>query len=136
MIFEPFRIRGIEFKNRILRSSIGGRTSYYDGSVSPAWQHFETRFAEAGVAALISTTISVDDRRLAPLEYPSIAHDRFIAPIAAGVRAVQAHDCRYIMQIGDGGYHAQMSLLRSRTTRKPPRRSSTLSSATATAPWR
>jgi 2,4-dienoyl-CoA reductase-like NADH-dependent reductase (Old Yellow Enzyme family) len=110
MIFEPFKIKGVELKNRILRSSMGGKMSYYDGTVSPAWQRFETRFAEHGVAAIISTTISVDDRRWAPLQYPKISDDRFIKPIAVGVQAVHAHDCRYIMQIGDGGYHAQMSL--------------------------
>jgi len=111
MIFEPFRIKGVQFKNRILRSSIGGKTSYYNGAVSPAWQRFETLFAERGVAGLISATITVDDKRWAPLQYPKISDDRFIAPIRAGVRAVQAYDCRYIMQIGDGGYHAQTSLL-------------------------
>jgi 2,4-dienoyl-CoA reductase (NADPH2) len=110
LIFEPFRIKGIEFKNRVVRSSIGGKMSYFSGAVSPAWQRFETRFAEAGVSAIISTTISVDDRRYAPLQYPKISDDRFIAPIRAGVDAVHAHDCRYILQLGDGGYHAQGSL--------------------------
>jgi 2,4-dienoyl-CoA reductase (NADPH2) len=111
MIFEPFKLKGIELKNRILRSSMGGRTSYFDNSVSPAWRHFETRFADAGVAAVISPTVSVDDRRCAPLQYPKISQDRFVAPFRAGIDAVHARDCRYIMQIGDGGYHAQMSLL-------------------------
>ena len=110
MLFEPFKLKTIELKNRILRSSMGGKTSYYGGAVSPAFQHFDTRFAERGVAAIISSTISVDNRRWAPLQYPKISEDRFIGPIKVGVRAVQAHDCRYIMQIGDGGYHAQMSL--------------------------
>ena len=110
MLFEPFKLKTIELKNRILRSSMGGKTCYYGGAVSPAWQKFDTRFAERGVAAIISATVSVDDRRWAPLQYPKISDDRFIGPIQAGVRAVQALDCRYIMQIGDGGYHAQMSL--------------------------
>ena len=79
MLFEPFAIRGVEFKYRIVRSSIGGRTSFYDGQVSPAWARFEKRFAEAGVSALISATVSVDERRWSPLEYPKISHDRFIA---------------------------------------------------------
>jgi 2,4-dienoyl-CoA reductase-like NADH-dependent reductase (Old Yellow Enzyme family) len=111
MLFEPFTLKTVELKNRILRSSMGGKTSYYGGAVSPAFQHFDTRLAERGVAAIISATISVDTRRWAPLQYPKISEDRFIGPIQAGVRAVQSHDCRYIMQIGDGGYHAQMSLL-------------------------
>ena len=111
MIFESFKIKGVEFKNRILRSSMGGKSSYYNGSPSPAWERFETLFAERGVAALISATISVDDRRWAPLQYPKISDDRFITAFRAVVQAVQTHDCRYIMQLGDGGYHAQMSLL-------------------------
>ncbi|MEO8085155.1 MAG: NADH:flavin oxidoreductase [Ardenticatenales bacterium] len=111
MLFDPFTIRNVTFKNRIIRSSIGGKTSYYDGTVSPAWQHFERRFAERGVAALVSPTISVHDRRWSPLNYPKISDDRFIAPIREGVAGVQAHDCRYILQIGDPGGHTQMSLL-------------------------
>ena len=111
MIFEPFKIKGVEFKNRVVRSSVGGKLSYFNGTPSAAWQRFETLFAESGVAALVSTTISVDDRRWAPLQYPKISNDRFIPAFRAGVHAVQARDCRYIMQIGDGGYHAQMSLL-------------------------
>jgi 2,4-dienoyl-CoA reductase-like NADH-dependent reductase (Old Yellow Enzyme family) len=111
MIFEPFTIKNVTFKNRILRSSIGGKTCYYDGTVSPAWKRFETRFAEQGVGGIISATVTVDERRWAPLEYPKLSQDRFIKPIRDAVRAVQAHDCKYILQLGDGGYHTQTSLL-------------------------
>jgi 2,4-dienoyl-CoA reductase-like NADH-dependent reductase (Old Yellow Enzyme family) len=111
MIFDNFTIKGIEFKNRILRSSMGGRTAYYNGMVTPAWANFERRFAEGGIAGIISATIDIDDDRLSPLEYPKLSHDRFIKPMREGVRAVQALGCRYIMQIGDAGGHTQMSLL-------------------------
>jgi 2,4-dienoyl-CoA reductase-like NADH-dependent reductase (Old Yellow Enzyme family) len=111
MIFDGFTIKDIEFKNRILRSSMGGRTAYYDGTVTPAWVNFERRFAEGGIAGIISATIDIDDDRLSPLEYPKISHDRFIKPMHEGVRAVQSLGCRYIMQIGDAGGHTQMSLL-------------------------
>jgi len=109
-IFEPLTINGIELSNRLVRSSIGGRYAYYDGTVNPAWARFERRFAESGVAAIVSATITVDERRWSPIEYPKISHDRFIRPIAKGVKAVQALGCRYIMQIGDPGYHTQASL--------------------------
>jgi 2,4-dienoyl-CoA reductase-like NADH-dependent reductase (Old Yellow Enzyme family) len=109
-LFEPLTINGVELSNRLVRSSIGGRLAYYDGSVNPAWARFERRFAESGVGAIISATITVDDRRWSPLEYPKISDDRFIAPIAEGVRGVQELGCRYIMQIGDPGYHTQASL--------------------------
>ena len=110
MLFEPFVLKNVEFKNRILRSSLGGKMSYYDGSVSPTWAHFERRFAEMGVGGIISTTISVDDRRWSPLEYPKITHDRFVPPMRAGVEAIQALGCRYILQLGDPGSHTQLSL--------------------------
>ena len=63
MIFDPFSIKGVQFKNRILRSSMGGRTSYYGGSVTPAWRHFEKRFAANDIAGIISATIDIDDDR-------------------------------------------------------------------------
>ena len=111
MIFEPFSIKNVTFKNRILRSSIGGRTCYYDGTVNPAWKRFEKRFAEQGVAGIISATITVDERRWSPLEYPKLSQDRFVKPIREAVQAVQALGCKYILQLGDHGYHTQTSLL-------------------------
>jgi len=110
MLFEPFTIGSVTFKNRIVRSSLGGRTSYYDGTPGPAWHGFEQRFAETGVAGIISATIGVNARRKSPLEYPSISEDRFIKAFRAGARTVQARGCRYIMQIGDPGGHTQTGL--------------------------
>jgi 2,4-dienoyl-CoA reductase (NADPH2) len=55
MIYEqPFTIKNVVFKNRILRSSMGGRTCLYDGSVTTAWVNFETRFAKNGIGGIIS----------------------------------------------------------------------------------
>jgi 2,4-dienoyl-CoA reductase (NADPH2) len=110
MIFEPFTLKNLTFKNRVLRSSIGGRTAYYNGVVSSAWKNFEKRFAASGVGGIISATIAVDEDRWAPLEYPKISNDRFIAPMRAAIKEVKAYDCRYIMQLGDGGAHVQMGL--------------------------
>ena len=111
MIFEPIKINGVTFKNRLIRSSIGGRTCYYDGTVNNAWKNFERRFAENGVGGIISATFTVHDKRWSPLEYPKISDDRFIKPLREGVKGVQALGCRYILQIGDPGYHTQTSLL-------------------------
>ncbi|MBK6619516.1 MAG: hypothetical protein IPG32_01025 [Saprospirales bacterium] len=80
MIFEPFEIKGLQFKNRILRSSIGGKTSYWDGTVNSAFKNFEKKFAENEVAGIISATIAVDEKRASPLGYPKLSQDRFIKP--------------------------------------------------------
>lgn len=115
MLFEPFRIKSVRFANRILRSSMGGRTAYYDGTVSPAWVHFEKRFAHHGVAGIISPTISINEARMSPLEYPSLHHDRFIGPLRNAIREIRSagpgpDGCRYIVQIGDTGGHTHTSL--------------------------
>jgi 2,4-dienoyl-CoA reductase (NADPH2) len=112
-IFEEFAIKRVTFRSRILRSSLGGRMAYYDGKIAPVWTNFERQFARRAyrLGGIISATIDVDEHRLSPLEYPKLSHDRFIKPLAEGVRAVQAQGCRYIVQIGDPGGHTQTSLL-------------------------
>ena len=112
---QPFRIKNVGFANRILRSSIGGRTAYYDGSVSPAWVHFEKRFARGGVAGIISPTISVSEARMSPLQYASLHDDRFIGSLGDAIREIRSaaprpEECRYIVQIGDTGGHTHTSL--------------------------
>ena len=110
MIFEPLTIGNVTFKDRLIRSSIGGRSAYYDGTVNNAWKNFEFRFARHGIAGIVSATLAVNRYRWSPLEYPQISNDKFIAHLAEGIRAVQSQDCRYIVQIGDPGYHTQTSL--------------------------
>ncbi|MFO1288942.1 MAG: NADH:flavin oxidoreductase [Rubrivivax sp.] len=112
-IFDPFAIKGVVFRSRVLRSSLGGRMAHYDGTVTRAWRNFERRFAkpEYRVGGIISATIAIDDARHSPLEYPKLSDDRYVAPMAEGVRAVQALGCRYIVQIGDPGGHTHTSLL-------------------------
>lgn len=117
MLFEPFRIKNIDFGNRVLRSSIGGRNAFYDGTVSPAWTHFEKRFAERGVAGIISATISVNETRMSPLEYPALHSDRFVAPLRKAIHEVRQAGtapggCKYIIQLGDTGAATHTSLRR------------------------
>ncbi|MGA4668662.1 NADH:flavin oxidoreductase [Propionibacteriaceae bacterium Y1923] len=112
---EPLTINQVTLPNRLIRSSIGGRMAYYDGTVNGAWSNFEKRFAEGGVGAIISATLTIDERRWSPLEYPKISHDRYIGALRRGVRKVQALGAKYLMQLGDPGYHTQTSLFSQRT---------------------
>lgn len=82
MIFEPLTIGKVTFKNRLLRSSMGGRSAYYDGTVNNAWKNFELRFAQHGLGAIISATLNVNGYRWSPLEYPQISQDKFIRHLA------------------------------------------------------
>lgn len=87
--------------------------AYYDGTVNNAFGNFERRFAENGIGGIISATLNVGER-WSPLEYPQISQDKFIAPLREAVRAVRQLGCRYIIQIGDAGYHTQASLFSER----------------------
>jgi PAS domain S-box-containing protein len=64
-MMEPLRVQRLTFRNRVLRSSLGGKFAYFDGSVNNAWKSFEKRFARSGVAGLISATITVALERYA-----------------------------------------------------------------------
>ena len=110
-MLEPFSIKGVTFANRILRSAMGGKMCYYEGTVNNAWSNFERRFARGGIGGIISTTMVVDDRRSAPAEYPRISADRYVGPLRDGIKKIKAESrCVYILQIGDPGYHTQSSL--------------------------
>ena len=113
-IFTQKKLGCVTFSNRLLRSSIGGRTAYYDGTVNEAWETFESRFAAGGVGGIISATFTVDDERWSPLEYPAISNDKFVRPLARKINSLQRRypTCRYIIQVGDPGYHTQTSLFR------------------------
>ena len=110
MIFEPFTINQVTFPNRILRSSVGGRTAGYDGMVGSTWKNFEKRFADGGVGGIISTTFNVNRFRKSPLEYPPICDDAYVGPLRRHIAEIKSTGCRYIIQIGDPGYAAQVSL--------------------------
>lgn len=115
-MFEPFQIKHLRFKNRVMRSAMGGRMAFYNGVVNESWKNFEKRFAHHGVGGIISMTMSVDEERWAPLEYPKLSHDRYVAPLrkllpeikAAGERS--GGPCHYFMQLGDPGAGTQASL--------------------------
>lgn len=110
MLLEPFTLAGVTFRNRLLRSSVGGRMAHYDGTVGSVWKNFEKTFADGGVGGVISTTLDVNRWRESPFEYPPICDDRFVAPLKRAIKQVQETGCRYIVQIGDPGYHTQTSL--------------------------
>ena len=110
-MFEPLTINGVTFSNRLLRSSVGGRTAGYDGTVTDVWKNFEKRFADGGVGGIISTTFNVNRHRKTPLEYPPISEDKYVAPLARFITEIKSKNtCKYLIQIGDPGHATQTGL--------------------------
>ena len=102
-IFQPLTINGLTLKNRIVRSSLGGRIDYYDGSMSEARLAWERRFARGGVAAIISSNAGIRTDGIAVPGYASIDHDGTIPSWRALVDEVHRYDCRYIIQLHFSG---------------------------------
>jgi len=109
-IFEPLKLGSTTLSNRILRSSVGGKTCNYDGTVTDVWKNFEKRFAEGGVGGVISTTFHVDKDRLSPPNYPSIATRRHMLRLCRFMPELHEHGNKYFVQIGDTGYVTYSSL--------------------------
>ena len=102
-IFQPLTINGLTLKNRIVRSSLGGRIDYYDGSMSDARIAWDCRFARGGVSAIISSNSGIRTDGIAVPGYASIDHDRTIPSWRTLVSEVHKYDCRYIIQLHFSG---------------------------------
>jgi 2,4-dienoyl-CoA reductase (NADPH2) len=102
-IFRPLTINGLTFKNRVVRSSLGGRIDYYDGSMSDARIAWERRFARGGVAAIISSNSGIRTDGVAVPGYATIDDDRTIPSWRRLVEEVHRYDCRYIIQLHFSG---------------------------------
>jgi 2,4-dienoyl-CoA reductase-like NADH-dependent reductase (Old Yellow Enzyme family) len=102
-IFRPLTINGLTLKNRVVRSSLGGRVDYYDGSMSEARIAWERRFARGGVAAIVSSNSGIRADGAAVPGYATIDHDRTIPSWRRLVREVHQYDCRYIIQLHFSG---------------------------------
>jgi 2,4-dienoyl-CoA reductase (NADPH2) len=102
-IFQPLTINGLTLKNRIVRSSMGGRVDYYDGSMSDARIAWDRRFAQGGVSAIISSNAGIRTDGIAVPGYASIDNDRAIPSWRKLVEEIHQHDCRYIIQLHFSG---------------------------------
>src|SRR5262245_59755817 len=66
-LFEPLRMPNLTVKNRVFRSSTGGRWDTYAGSGTKARINWVLRTARGGVGAIISSHAPVEPRgRLLP----------------------------------------------------------------------
>src|SRR4026208_232758 len=102
-IFQPLKFKNLTVKNRVFRSNVSGRFDNYDGSGNQARINWEVKFAKGGVGAIVSSFVPVLLRgRIVP-NYAMIDNDRHIPFWRAVGKAVHEHDCRFILQLSQGG---------------------------------
>jgi 2,4-dienoyl-CoA reductase-like NADH-dependent reductase (Old Yellow Enzyme family) len=103
VLFTPIRLGPLEVKNRLVRSSAGGRFDNYDGSGTPVRINWDVRFARGGVGAVISSNAPVSIHgRLLPGYALSDSDDKIPFWREVG-RRVHEHDCKYILQLAHAG---------------------------------
>jgi 2,4-dienoyl-CoA reductase-like NADH-dependent reductase (Old Yellow Enzyme family) len=102
-IFEPLQFRNLTVKNRVLRSSTGGRWDTYDGSGTPTRISWDLKSALGGVGAIISSHAPVHPRgRLLP-GYALIDRDDRVPFWRELISRVHEHDCKYVVQLAHAG---------------------------------
>jgi 2,4-dienoyl-CoA reductase (NADPH2) len=103
VIFEPLQLGPLTVKNRVVRSSVGGRWDNYDGSGTDVRISWELRFARAGVGAIIGSNAPVHARGGILPGYALIDGDERIPFWRELGRRVHEHDCAYVVQLNHAG---------------------------------
>jgi 2,4-dienoyl-CoA reductase (NADPH2) len=102
-VFQPLRLGGLELKNRVLRSSVGGRFDNYDGSGTDVRASWDVKFGRGGVAAIISSNAPVHERGHIVPGYAYLDSDERIPFWRELGRRVHEHDCHYLVQLVHAG---------------------------------
>ena len=105
VILEPLQLGPLTLKNRVLRSSLGGRWDNYDGSgtdVRISWE--SSSRAAASPRSSPRTPLSTDAADSFPASRLIDRDDRIPFFRELGKR-VHEHDCKYIVQLNHAGRH-------------------------------
>ncbi|MGH3061678.1 MAG: NADH:flavin oxidoreductase, partial [Gaiellaceae bacterium] len=102
-IFEPLALGPLTVRNRILRSSVGGRFDNMDGSGTRVRINWDVKFAREGLGALISSNAPVHPRGGIVPGYAHIDSDETIPFWRELGERVHEHGCPYILQIVHAG---------------------------------
>ena len=98
-IFEPLRLGNLLVKNRVLRSSVGGRFDNYDGSGTEVRINWDLKFARGGVGAIISSNAPIHERGHIVPGYAYLDSDDKIPFWRELGKRIHEHDCKYIVQL-------------------------------------
>lgn len=106
LLFSPFKIRGVELRNRIVMAPTGTGFGNVGGTASDKTMNFYARRAMGGVGMIILETTTVDPSGLISKTRLRIDDDRFIEGLSILTRKIKAHGARVAIQLSHRGGQA------------------------------
>src|SRR5258706_9015649 len=95
-VLSPLEMRNLTVKNRVMRSSIGGRVDNEDGSLTQTRLNWEAMFAEGGIGAIISAHVPVLMSGRIMAGYAPLPPGSSLPSWAKDVPTPPPHDFKYI----------------------------------------
>lgn len=103
LLFEPYSIKGLTFKNRIAMAPMCQYSSNAEGAMQDWHRVHYTSRAVGQVGMIITEATAVEPRGRISNEDLGIWNDSFIEPFSDLIKQVQAHDCKIGIQIAHAG---------------------------------
>lgn len=106
LLFEPYTLKGLTFKNRIAMAPMCQYSSNIEGAILD-WHrvHYASR-AVGQVGMIITEATAVEPRGRISDEDLGIWNDSFIEPFSDLIKQVQTHNCKIGIQIAHAGRKA------------------------------
>ncbi|MHB1421071.1 MAG: oxidoreductase, partial [Bacillota bacterium] len=119
ILFEPFKIKQLELRNRFVRSATGDCLADSNNQVTDAQIRFFADLAEGGVGLIITGITYVHNSGQLLSFQNSIAGDEFIEGFRKLTTAVHDRGAKIAMQLFHGGREAQFVKTRNQSPLAP-----------------
>ncbi len=106
-VFEPWQIKNVKFKNRMLKTPQDMKWAEEDGRVGQDHLDYYAALARGGVGGIITDMTGIADPQGTVPRSISAASDAMLPGLTALAEAVHRHDCPIILQIVHCGANAQ-----------------------------
>ena len=106
-VFEPWQIKNVRFKNRILKTPQDMKWADEDGSVGQDHLDYYGTLARGGVGGIITDMTGIADPQGTVPRSISAASDAMLPGLTALAEATHKYDCPIILQIVHCGANAQ-----------------------------
>lgn len=103
VIFSELRFKNLTLKNRIIRSNMTGRWDNYDGSGTQTRINWDVKFAQRGVAAIVSAHAPISRLGWISPNVATIDSDATLPFWRRLIDQIHKYDCKYIIQLSHSG---------------------------------